>query len=564
MAQDAFTLRYLAEELDEEFRGGKVNRITEPTTEEVVFTIYNGKGTQKLYISVNPSCPRIGIIQEEGQSPLTAPNFCMLLRKHLLSATIDKIALVGFDRIIRIDFTVEKEFLDGDKKTLFVELMGRYSNIILVEDGKVLGGNRGVNFFDNGVRPLIVGKNYVFPPTGDKKEPKDETLIEYFEKFNSSDKNTLSDYITFGVQGIAQDTAKEIARAYYAENAEFNVKKFYDFLVNFVYNTPKNPCVLTDNGKLKDVCAIDYLEKSGNRKFFSRLYLAEDFYFTNKNIEKQFLEKTERAKSIVNSALKKAKKRLAVINARISDAKESESDKIKGDLILSNIYKIKQGDEKCKLYNYYDDTEIEITLDRELSPSKNAEKFYKRYAKSKRTILAQTPQKELAESEIAYLTAVADEISLAENIDDVKLIFEELKESGYIAKEKTRQKPQKQQKYRHYLVGGFNVFVGRNNIENDELTFSAHAKDIWLHAKDYHSSHVIVETQNKEISKSVLLTASEICAYYSKSREGGKVEIVYTQKKYVKKPPKSKLGFCTYSEFKSITVIPNAHSELLK
>ena len=564
MAQDAFTLRYLAEELDEEFRGGKVNRITEPTTEEVVFTIYNGKGTQKLYISVNPSCPRIGMVAEEQPSPLTAPNFCMLLRKHLLSASVDKIALVGFDRIIRIDFTAEKEFSDGDKKTLFVELMGRYSNIILVENGKVLGGNRGVNFFDNGVRPLIVGKNYVFPPTGDKKEPKDETLIEYFEKFNCSDKKTISDYITFGVQGIAQDTAKEIVRAYYAENTEFTAKNFYDFLVDFIYNTPKNPCVIIEGGKLKDVCSIDYKEKSGDRKYFNKLYLAEDFYFTNKNIEKQFLEKTERAKSIVNSALKKAKKRLAVINARIADAKESESDKIKGDLILSNIYKIKQGDEKCKLYNYYEDTEIEITLDRELSPSKNAEKFYKRYAKGKRTILAQTPQKELAESEIAYLTAVADEISLAENIDDVKLILEELKESGYIAKEKTRQKPQKQQKYRHYYVDGFNVFVGRNNIENDELTFSARAKDIWLHAKDYHSSHVIIEAQNKEIPKSVLLTASEICAYYSKGREGGKVEIVYTQKKYVKKPPKSKLGFCTYSEFKSITVMPNAHSELLK
>ena len=164
MPQDAFTLKYLCQELNALFSGGKVNKITEPTNDELVFTIYTGKRTEKLLLDVNPSCPRIGVINQEKESPLTAPNFCMLMRKHLLSATLDSIELIGFDRIVKIEFTASAEFFDAVKKTVFVELMGRYSNIILTENGKILGGNRGINMFDNGVRPLIVGYPYVFPP----------------------------------------------------------------------------------------------------------------------------------------------------------------------------------------------------------------------------------------------------------------------------------------------------------------------------------------------------------------------------------------------------------------
>ena len=180
MPQDAYTLRYLCEELNSIFSGGKINRITQPSFDELVLTVYTGKGTEKLLLNVNPSAPRIGIINREKDSPLTAPNFCMLMRKHLLSATILSMELVGFDRIIKIDLMASGEFFDAVKKTVYVELMGRYSNVILTEDGKILGGNRGINMFDNGVRPLIVSREYVFPPVGNKKLPTDQNLIEIF------------------------------------------------------------------------------------------------------------------------------------------------------------------------------------------------------------------------------------------------------------------------------------------------------------------------------------------------------------------------------------------------
>lgn len=564
MPQDAFTLRYLCEELDAEFKGGKVNRIIQPAPEEVVFTVYTGTKTQRLYISVNPACPRIGIDNADRESPLTAPNFCMLLRKHLLSATVDGVSLVGFDRIVRIDFSASSEFFDAGKRTLFVELMGRYSNIILTENGKVSGGNRGVNFFDNGVRPLIVGRDYALPPSGDKKEPSDKSLIEYFARYQS-DGEKLSDYLVKGVRGISSDTAAEAVSEYYKTRPQFNAAEFYAFINDFAYRRKKQPCVIYNGVAVKDVCAFPYSVIAGEPKFFASLAEAEDVFFKEKETAKRFREKKERVVAVVSSAIKKVKKRLSAINARLSDAENGEKERVNGELILANIYKIKQGDKSVAVTDYYDGTEKTISLDPALTPAQNAERYYKRYNKAKRTLVAQLPQKEVAEAELAYLNAVNDEIALAENASDAVLIAEELKAAGYIAKEKLPQKRRKEPaKYRVYAIDGFTVKVGRNNVENDELTFSAKGGDLWLHAKDYHSSHVIIETEGKDVPEKTIITAAEICAYYGKGREGGKSDVVYTKKKFVKKPPKSKPGFCTYTDFKSVTVKPDAHEELLK
>lgn len=564
MPQDAFTLRYLCEELDAEFKGGKVNRIIQPAPEEVVFTVYTGTKTQRLYISVNPACPRIGIDNADRESPLTAPNFCMLLRKHLLSATVDGVSLVGFDRIVRIDFSASSEFFDAGKRTLFVELMGRYSNIILTENGKVSGGNRGVNFFDNGVRPLIVGRDYALPPSGDKKEPSDKTLIEYFARYQSGGEK-LSDYLVKGVRGISSDTAAEAVSEYCKTRPQFNAAEFYAFINDFAYRRKKQPCVIYNGGEVKDVCAFPYSVIAGEPKFFGSLAEAEDVFFREKETAKRFREKKERVVAVVSSAIKKVKKRLSAINARLSDAENGEKERVNGELILANIYKIKQGDKSVAVTDYYDGTEKTISLDPALTPAQNAERYYKRYNKAKRTLVAQLPQKEVAEAELAYLNAVNDEIALAENASDAVLIAEELKAAGYIAKEKLQQKRRKEPaKYRVYAIDGFTVKVGRNNVENDELTFSAKGGDLWLHAKDYHSSHVIIETEGKDVPEKTIITAAEICAYYGKGREGGKSDVVYTKKKFVKKPPKSKPGFCTYTDFKSVTVKPDAHEELLK
>ena len=564
MPQDAFTLRYLCEELNSIFIDGKVNRITQPSNDELVLTVYTGKRTEKLLLNVNPSAPRIGIVKTEKESPLTAPNFCMLMRKHLLSATILGMEVVGFDRIIKIDFLASGEFFDSVKKTVYVELMGRYSNVILTENGKVLGGNRGINMFDDGVRPLIVGKPYVYPPVNNKRLPNDEQLIEIFDK---NKVENLSDLIAENVQGVAKSTAKEIV-AKFVEKNDGNLvdgRAFFEHVNDFLFNAKIQPCVLENNQEIIDVLVCPYSTLEGQIKPFEKLYLAEDFYFENKEKIKRFKSKKERLNSIVNTNIKKVKKRLTAIKAKEKDALSAEENRIKGELILSNIYLIKQGDKECVLDNYYDGSKMKIQLNEYLSPAKNAENFYKKYNKQKRTLIALKPQREQAESELEYFNSVLDEINLAESTLDLNEIEKELVQVGLIAEQKSnKNKKQEQSKIKTYIYKGYRIFVGRNNLENDKITFTAKQEDVWLHAKDYHSSHAIIETNGKAVLDDVLLVAAEICAYHSKGRDGGKTEIVYTPKKFVKKPSKSKPGFVTYTNFKSLMVEPNNHQELLE
>ncbi len=562
MPQDAFTLRYLCKELNLILKGGKVNRITQPSNDVLYLTIYTGKKTEKLLLNVNPSSPRIGIAEKEEQSPLTAPNFCMLMRKHLLSAVVESVELVGFDRIVKIEFSLSGEFFDNVEKTLYVELMGRYSNIILTEKGKVLGGNRGINMFDDGVRPLIVSKPYVYPPVGNKKLPSDKSLIQVFD---GQKVENLSSLITANVQGIADITAKEIAKQYLEKgNDAIDAKEFLSFLNEFLFCTESSPCIVKNAEQITDVFVYPYSIAKGEFISFDKLYLAEEFYFENKERLKIFKSKKDRLFAILNALTKKVKKRLTAIKSKEKDALSAEENRLKGELILANLYQIKQGQNKCVLQNYYDGKMVEIELNEFLSPSKNAENYYKKYNKQKRTLSAVSLQKEMAESEQNYYQSVLDEIELCENIDELKIIEKELEESGLIKKQNQgKVKSNEQKLYRNYLIDGFSLKVGRNNIENDKLTSSARPLDVWLHAKDYHSSHAILEDNGKAVPEKVIKICAEICAYYSKGREGGKTEIVYTLKKNVKKPKGAKPGFVKYDSYASIMVEPNINKQYL-
>ncbi len=559
MPQDAFTLRYLCIELNNLLAGGKVNRVVQTDEDKVVLTIYTGKRTEKLLLDVNPASPRIGVIEKEGDSPLTAPNFCMLLRKHFLSATVDEISLVGFDRIVKIDFTASPEFFDSVKKTLYVELMGRYSNVILTENGKILGGNRGINMLGDFVRPLIVGKPYVFPPVQDKKLPSDVALVEYF----ACPDEDYARRIIGGVQGISLDTAREIIYGF-GKEVSSNSQEFFEYFNDFIFNSEVNPCVVIDGG-VKDVFAFPYNTVSGEYKFFDTLTSAENFYHTEKDKLKRYKNLKDRLNSVVNSALKKAKKRLQAIAVKERDAESLEDNRIKGELIIANIYRLKRGDTEVELENYYDGTTVKIVLDANLTPSENAENYYKKYNKQKRALTAIAPQKELAQSEVDYLTAVADEILLAETEVDLKAVRDELKIYGLIPQDKVLKNKKADDGFcRVYEIDGFIVKAGRNNTENDKLTATARADSIWLHAKEHHSTHVVIEKNGKEIPDAVIIKAAEITAYYSKGRDSGKCEVVYALKKNVKKPPRSKPGFVTYTDYRSVMVEPKNGLEFTK
>lgn len=559
MPQDAFTLRILCKELNAVLSGGKINRIIQPENERVEFTVYTGKNTEKLVLDVKPSSPRIGITEEERETPITAPNFCMLLRKHLLGATISRIEIVGYDRVVKITCLAGGEFSDFEEKVLYVELMGRYSNIILTENGKVLGGNRGINFFDNGVRPLIVGRPYVGPPSGGKKTPDDENLIEYF---NSISRENLAKHVADGLQGVAVSTAEEIVRRYKKEN--FDGADFYVFIKNFLYGEEKNPCVAVNGGKTEDVFVFPYKTVQAEYKYFPALYLAEDYYFINKEKERVFLNKKNEILSCVNAAVKKRVKKLSLLMQRKKEAEKAEEYKIKGELILSNIYKINRGDKTLVAFNYYDNTETEISLDVSLSPALNAENYFKKYNKQKRAMQNIVSQEEIITSERDYYVSVKEEAELAETVSELDAVRDELVRVGALKNKKITGRKKTNVLQRVYVIDGFTVRAGRNNVENDEITSSADKRDVWVHAKDFHSSHLIIETRGKPLKTETLIKAAQICAYYSKGREGGKTEIVYTEKKNVKKPSGAKPGFFVYENYSSLTVKPEKHAELLK
>ena len=560
MPQDAFSLNYLCQELDLLLKNGKINRIIQPDNDTILFTIYTGKKTEKLLISVSPSCSRIGIVESDIESPVSALNFCMLLRKHLLSATIESVSLIGFDRIVKIDLLPNAEFYDVEKKSLYIELMGRYSNVILTENGKILGCNRGINFFDNGIRPLIVGKKYIEPPVGDKKRPNDDNLLKYFDVFNGEN---LAKYLFEGVQGLALSTSQEIVAKFQEKESKEFSKDLYNCLNEFVSKTLPKPCVIKRGDTLLDTCVYPYKTIDGEAIFFDKLYEAENFFFAQKNKEKDLTAKRSRLDAVVQARLKKLKKKLSNLNADEKSAQSFEENKIRGELILANCYNIKQGQSSCSVYDYYNNQMVDIPLDTSLSPTKNAERYFKKYNKQKRTIEFVDEQKNIANKEVDYLQGLLEQISLLEGKEDLLSIQDELEHFGLIKKANVKVKS-KELGFRKYEVDGFVIKAGRNNLENDKITFTANAKDLWLHSKDYHSTHIIIEANGREIPESVITIGAEICAYYSKARNSGKSEVVYTLKKHVKKPPKSKPGFCTYDNFNSITVNAKNHTEFAK
>ncbi|MBO4594792.1 MAG: NFACT family protein [Clostridia bacterium] len=552
MPQDAFTLNRICGELRERFGGGTVNRIVQSDPDVMIFTIFTGKSTRKLLISVKPDGARIGLTDgEEGL--LTAPNFCMLLRKHLLSSVIKDFSIVGFDRIVKIDFETHTELSDVKTVTLYAELMGRYSNAILVENGKILGSNRGA-FYDNGVRPLIAGRKYVLPPDNDKLPPYDERLVPFFDI--KENLNAVS--VAGKVAGLSNLTAEEIVNSFNGTGG----KEFYKHLNDFVFAKNAEPNIVRENGKIKDFCAVSYAGISGEREYYPDLLTAEKTFFSEKEEGKKFTRIKDKLNSVINAAIKKTKKKLSGLYSTKKDAENAEENRIKGELLVANIYKLKRGDERLETVNYYDGKETIIPLDKTLLPSENAQAYFKKYNKQKRTLIMTEPRIDAVEKELSYLTSVSEEISLAAEIDELLLIKDELIAEGLITAENVgKKKRDAAETGRAYSYAGYTIRVGRNNAENDRLTFSARENDLWLHVKDYHSSHVIIESKKGTVSEKAIVFGAEICAYYSKAREGGKCEVVYTERRNVKKPPKSHPGFVTYADFKSVTVTPDSHAD---
>ena len=562
MPQDAFHIRRLTNELNTTLVGGKINRISQVNKDELTFIIYTGKSTVKLILSANASNARVCLSSTEKEPAPVAPNFCMLLRKHLQGAEILSVKQHEFERIVEITLHCTSDFSQCDR-VLYCELMGKYSNVILTEKGVILGALKTTALENDNHRILLPGAKYLYPAPQDKLSPFDgagmrSRLENYLSmRPDGVENEDLSAFLFDNVFGLALPTAREIVKRAKTAN-----QPLWSFVGDFCENEPCKPCIKMVNGGMADFFAFPV---EGGVEMPS-LCQAEDRFYTTRETKKGFEDKKRKLENTVRALKKKQTKKLQETLERLKDADKAEEYRIKGELLTANLYRIEKGMSEVELDNWYSEDcgKVKITLDATLSPSKNAQRYFKTYNKSKRAKEILTPMLKTEEAEIDYTDSVASAIAAAETAIDLKEIETELTEMGLLRAPKERAGAKKKEvvtPFREYEFEGVKIYAGRNNLQNDRLVRCADPDDIWLHTQKYHSSHVIIALEGKQVWDELLLYAAEICAYYSDGRDSDKIPVDYCKKKYVKKPNKSKAGFVIYTDYKTILVKPNAHKE---
>lgn len=549
MPQDAFTIKFIAVELDSLLKGGKISKITQPDRDTLSFIIYTAKGSVKLDACLSARDCRVSLTGVDKPPPKVAPGFCMLLRKHLANAEITGVRQIPFERIVVFSFVSVSEF-EKLETELYFEVMGKYSNAVLTAGGVILGALKTAWIGENTKRALMAGVKYKLPEPQDKILPCDLPALENLLSVPAGD---VAKRISDNVKGVAYSTACDIAERYSNSPSAAQVK---EYLCGGEYS----PCVTYENGEEKDFAVR---RCSGKMKLFPTLLSAQKEYYDKLYVRRAFSDRKKRLDGALASAEKKLEKRLQSINEKLLACREAETVKLKGELLTANIYAVKRGDGYLEAVNYYDagGGKIKIALDRSLTPAQNAQNYYKRYAKLKRTQKTVSAQKTECESAADYLSGIRANLCAAESLCDLEETEQELKKLGLIKENGKKEKPPAMP-FRKFVCGDFTLLAGRNNIQNDRLLKTLSPCDMWLHTHGYHSAHVGIVTGGKEVPAQVLLTAAEICAYYSDGRGGGKVPVDYTLKKFVKKPPAANAGAVVYTEYKTILAEPAKHPEL--
>ncbi len=569
MPQDAFHIRRLAAELNSLLKGGKINRISQVNKDELTFVVYTGTATVKLIISANASGARVCLSATEKEPAPVAPNFCMLLRKHLQGAEILEIRQREFERLIEIDFHCTTDFSES-KRTLHCELMGKYSNVLLTENGLILGALKTSSLEDNTHRILLSGAKYLYPVPQDKLSCLEgagmrSRLESYLEnRAEGVDEEGLSVWLFENVAGLALPTAREIIKR--AKRAAGSLQAalspsakipLWDFVGKFCMEEPCHPCIVEKDGLPTDFFAF---EVDGGISMPS-LCKAEDEYFTRRENKKGFDDKKRKLENTLRALKKKQTKKLQETLERLKEADKADDYRIQGELLTANLYRVEKGAKSVVLENWYSESgeSVTIVLDTTRTPSQNAQRLFKTYNKFKRAREFLLPILQKEKEEISYTESILSAVSSAESAEDLTEIVAEMTELGLLRAQPTRAGGKKKEPpipFRAFSHDGYTILAGRNNLQNDRLLKESSPDDVWLHTQKYHSSHVIIVTRGGQVCDETILYAAQICAYYSDGREGDKIPVDYCKRKFVKKPSKSKAGFVTYTDYKTILVTP--------
>lgn len=568
MALDGIFLSSLLTDLKESIIDSKIDKINQPEKDEIILQLRKNRSNIKLLISASSQFSRLHITNIQKENPLKAPLFLMVLRKYLVGGLITDITQKDSDRIVTIHVSSRDELGFDSKYLLIVEIMGRHSNITLVRerDLKVMESIKHITPDINTYRVLYPGVTYVYPPTSTKLNPFDFTEKDLINILEDPSYNLDENFFFKNFTGVSKILSKEL----YSNLSSYNYSvkdterlyKFIKNLFNDIKNNPSFNIYVDDNGILKDFHAVKLSSlKAINYEDPSKML--DEFYY-KKDKQERLHSRSQNLQKLIHTNIERCNKKEKILENTLEDCKSKEDFKVKGDLLTSFIYSFKKGDKSITLQNFYDENlpDVEIKLNPNKSPSENVQIYYKKYNKLKKAEEEAYIQLEKNEDELKYLNSVLTNILNADSYDEIEEIKNELMETGYLKFKKSSQKKKNKSKPLHFISSdGIDIYVGKNNLQNDYLSLKfANKNYMWMHTKDIPGSHVII--CSNDVPDNTLEEAAILAAFYSKAKTSSKVPVDYTLVKNLKKPNGAKPGMVIYHTNYTMYTEPKEFSNL--
>lgn len=570
MSLDGTVLKNLVYEINNRIVGGRIDKIYQNDNNDLLINIRANGQKERLFISISGS-PRIYFSEEVFDSPQNPPAFCMLLRKHLENNQIIKVSQYKMDRIIEIHVKSRDELGLFSEKLLIIELMGKHSNVILIENEnkKIIDSLKRVNFNLSSVREILPGLTYNARDISDGLNPcETESIIDLIQE--EKDNINLKSFFIKTFTGISPQMCRELE---YRSNIDFKrnilslssderliLNKVFIDIFTEVRENKFTPIKIFRDNTFKDFYSINLEELCENEKekTYSISSLLEEFY-NSKFLRDTLGSKSKELKKLINKNIDKIRRKLSNQSNELNIALNRDKYKIYADLLSSNFHKIEKGADYVKVENFYNEMEeIKIPLDSKLDGPSNASKYYKKYSKLKNAALYLKEQIDIGNSELEYLESILLNIEFAETPDEIDDLYEELEKEGYIKKKNKNKKKRKDSQDNYIKLktdDGFDIFIGKNNKQNDYLTLKkAKKNDLWFHVKDAPGSHVILKNDNRDFTNNSLLTAAKLAAKYSSLSKSQNIPVDYTFKMNVKRHPAKKPGLVTYTNYKTINI----------
>ena len=574
MAFDGITVASLQFELKQALEGGRISKIAQPEADELLLTVKGKDANYRLFISASASLPLLYLTQANKPSPLTAPGFCMLLRKHIGGGRITAIKQPGLERILCFHIEHLDEMGDLCHKKLIVELMGKHSNIIFCdENDRIIDSIKHVSANMSSVREVLPGRTWFIPDTQSKEDPCTITQEAFIHHIQSKPV-PLSKAVYQSLTGISPILAEELCYRAGLDSfrpsgayTEDELAGLYMQLSAFMLAVQKGvfaPQIIYEKHEPKDYTCFPYQIFLGyEAKTFTTVSEVLEQYYAEKNIVTRMRQKSADLRKTVQSTLERNQRKLILQQKQMKDTDKMEKYRIYGELIHTYGYTVPEGARSFEALNYYTNENVTVPLDPQLTPAENAKKYFDRYGKLKRTREALTTLLKETKDEIEHLDTILMSMDFAMTEADLSQIRQELYTSGYIKKHGGKHKKERftSRPFHYVSSDGYDIYVGKNNIQNEELTFKvATGNDWWFHAKGQPGSHVIVKSRNEELPDRTFEEAAMLAAWYSKGRTAPKVDVDYIQKKHVKKVNGANPGFVIYHTNYSMTIAPDISS----